>query len=114
MSQLTAKETAEFRQLLIDKHSLDIQERITKIAFVDEKGRPIVWFHVYDSFKPYIPPQPKHSYVLEIVEDGDVSQRECGSLQSLQNSFDSFKLLNRYALVGKIDGVASMTYTPEK
>jgi len=103
----------EIRSILQQRYGMDLQEHISRVEFVLPNGeRP--YFHISDSFKPYITPQPKHSYVLEIVEDGDVSQRECGSLQSLQNSFDSFKLLNRYALVGKIDGVAAMTYTPEK
>ena len=106
----------EIRSILQQRYGMDLQEHISRVEFVLPNGeRP--YFHISDSFRPYIAPQPKHSYVLEIVEDGELGTTAVralnGSLQSLQNSFDSFKLLNRYALVGKIDGVVTMTYTPK-
>ena len=106
-------EAKEIRSILEQRYGIDLQEKISRVEFVLPNGeRP--YFHIADDYKPYIPPQPQHSYVLEILEEnGDISQRECGSLQSLQSSFNSFKLLNKYALVGKIDGITVMQFIPK-
>lgn len=106
-------EAKEIRDILQQRYGIDLQEKITRVEFVLPNGeRP--YFHVADSFKPYIEPQPQHEYMLCIQEGEYVREMPFRSLQTLMMSFASFQRLNQYRLAALEDGNVIQEFRPEK
>ncbi len=99
-------EMQELRKMLNDRYSIDIDEKITRVEFISQKGER-VYFHTDDKFI-------SEEYILNIYEKDSVRQLQFKSMESLIKSFASFQRLNQYRLSAVAGGKVIQEYTPTK